>query len=560
METNVTDTFFDALVIGAGFSGLYQLHRLRDDLGLSTLVIEKGSGVGGTWFWNRYPGARCDSESQGYAYFFSRELHEKWQWTERYPAHTEIRKYLNYVADSLNLKKDIMFDTKVSACRFFDDDKIWQVRIEDGRVFYAKWLISAVGCLSAANVPEIPGLASFKGDCYHTGKWPKEGVDFSGVRVGQIGTGSTGIQVASEIAKTCKHLTVFQRTANYSIPARNTVWDNTYADWVRDHYEELKALVRSTPNGHPFRISGNLAMEVSEEERNDMFEAAWAKGGLRFRGVFSDLLTSEKSNEAAANFIKSKIRQKVTDPDKAEILSDIDHPYAAKRPPIDTNYFETFNRENVSLVNLKADPIKEIIPGGISLKSGDVCDLDVIIFATGFDAMTGPLLSLDIEGSCLSLKEYWAEGPRNYLGLAIPGFPNLFTITGPGSPSVLSNMPVSIEQHVDWITDCIKYCVSGGYTRIEAEEHAAQNWTEHVRATAEATLLAKVKHSWYLGANIPGKPRVFTPYAGGLVTYRKICNSIVRDGYKGFLLDQKTTQGPKMTFDFEAPNVTNLGV
>ena len=558
MKTPLADNFFDALIIGAGFSGLYQLHRLRDDLGLNTSVIEKGNGVGGTWYWNRYPGARCDSESQGYAYFFSRELHRNWQWTERYPSHTEIRTYLNYVADSLNLKKDIIFETQVSSCRFFEGSNIWQVRVEDGRVFHSKWLISAVGCLSAANLPKIPGLHLFKGEWYHTGNWPHDDVDFSGLRVGQIGTGSTGIQVASELAKSCKHLTVFQRTANYSIPARNTVWDAEYTTWVKDHYEELKTLVRSTPNGHPFRISGNLTMEVSDKERNDMFEAAWAKGGLRFRGVFSDLLTSSKSNKVAAEFIKSKIRQKVKDPDNAEILTDIDHPYAAKRPPIDTNYFEIFNRENVSLVDLKADPIKEITPNGIRLESSELHPLDVIVFATGFDAMTGPLLSLNIEGLGSSLKEYWADGPLSYLGLTIPRFPNFFMITGPGSPSVLSNMPVSIEQHVDWITDCIKFCIDHHIIRIEAEEHATQSWTEHVRATAEATLLTKVKHSWYLGANIPGKPQVFMPYAGGLVAYRKVCDAIAKESYKGFKFNQ--IEGEKMALDFGTPKLIELGV
>ena len=370
MMTEQFTNLYDALVIGAGFSGLYQLHRLRDDLGLKTAVIEKGAGVGGTWYWNRYPGARCDSESQGYAYFFSRQLHENWQWSERYPGHAEIRKYLNYVADALNLKKDIFFNKTVTNCSFSKDNELWKIQTESGDVIYSKWLITAVGCLSAANVPNISGVSRFEGHWYHTGNWPHTDLDFKGLRVGQIGTGSTGIQAAPEIAKTCEHLTVFQRTPNYSIPARNTQWNASYADWVRDHYEELKSLVRSTPNGHPFRISSNLTMEVSDEERQKMFEAAWSHGGLRFRGVFQDLLTSQKANSAAADFIKSKIRQKVNNPTTADILTNIDHPYAAKRPPIDTHYFETFNKEHVTLVDLQADPIATITHNGIALESG----------------------------------------------------------------------------------------------------------------------------------------------------------------------------------------------
>ena len=560
MMTEKFTNLYDALVIGAGFSGLYQLHRLRDDLGLKTAVIEKGAGVGGTWYWNRYPGARCDSESQGYAYFFSRQLHENWQWSERYPGHAEIRKYLNYVADALNLKKDIFFNKTVTNCSFSKDNELWKIQTESGDVIYSKWLITAVGCLSAANVPNISGVSRFEGHWYHTGNWPHTDLDFKGLRVGQIGTGSTGIQAAPEIAKTCEHLTVFQRTPNYSIPARNTQWNASYADWVRDHYEELKSLVRSTPNGHPFRISSNLTMEVSDEERQKMFEAAWSHGGLRFRGVFQDLLTSQKANSAAADFIKSKIRQKVNNPTTADILTNIDHPYAAKRPPIDTHYFETFNKEHVTLVDLQADPIATITHNGIALESGSHHELDVIVFATGYDAMTGPLLNLNIETPKASLKSYWAEGPRNYLGLAIPGFPNLFTITGPGSPSVLSNMPVSIEQHVDWITDCIDHCIKIGCTSIEAQEQSAEIWTDHVRETADATLLPKVQHSWYLGANIPGKPRVFMPYAGGLNIYRKICDNVAEEGYKGFELNSEKVRDTSMSLDFNSSEGFWLGV
>lgn len=534
-QASSTAITLDAIVIGAGFSGLYALHRLRDDLGLDALVLEAGGGVGGTWYWNRYPGARCDSESHGYAYFFSRELHEAWQWSQRYPGHAEIREYLDFVADRLELKKDIRFGRTVTRCRYDEATNTWEVAVEGGEHYRARWLITAVGCLSSANVPDIPGLDSFAGQWVHTGNWPHEGVDFAGKRVGQIGTGSTGIQAAPVIAETADHLTVFQRTANYSVPARNGPWDADYAEWVRTHYDEIKTMVHSTPNAHPFRISPYGAMEVSERERAEMYERAWEKGGLRFRGVFQDLLLSRASNDTAAEFIKCKIREIVKDPETARMLSDIDHPYAAKRPPIDTNYFETFNRENVDLVDVRADPIAEITPSGLRLEAGAEHDLDIIVFATGFDAMTGPLLKLGIEGrDGLTLQDYWRAGPVSYLGLAMPGFPNLFTVTGPGSPSVLANMPVPIEQHVDWITDAISSCRGGGVERIEAQQNAAAGWVDHVREAAFATLLPEAGHSWYWGANVPGKPRVFMPYAGGMVRYRGICDQVARDGYAGF--------------------------
>jgi cation diffusion facilitator CzcD-associated flavoprotein CzcO len=524
----------DAIVIGAGFSGLYALHRLRDDLSMNTLVLEAGEGVGGTWYWNRYPGARCDSESHGYAYFFSRELHEAWQWSERYPGHAEIREYLNFVAERLDLKRDIRFGQTVTSCKW--DGARWVVSTDAGENYSAPWLITAVGCLSSANVPDIPGLDSFAGQWVHTGQWPHEGVDFTAKRVGQIGTGSTGIQAAPVIAETAGHLTVFQRTANFSVPARNGPWDAEYADWVRTHYEEIKALVLSTPNAHPFRISPNKAMEVSDRERTKMYERAWEKGGLRFRGVFQDLLLSQDANDTAAEFIKGKIRETVKDPETARMLSDIDHPYAAKRPPIDTRYFETFNRPNVSLVDVRSDPIAEITPEGLRLQSGAEHALDILVFATGFDAMTGPLLRLGIEGrDGLRLSDYWSAGPVSYLGLAMPGFPNLFTVTGPGSPSVLANMPVPIEQHVDWITETISTCRADGVKQIEAEEQAAADWVDHVREAAFATLLPEAGHSWYWGANVPGKPRVFMPYAGGMVRYREICARVAEKGHAGFL-------------------------
>ena len=527
---------YDALVIGAGFSGLYQLLCLRDRLGLSVKVLEQGDGLGGTWYWNRYPGARCDSESHSYCYSFSDELMREWEWSERYPGPPEILRYLNHVADRFDLKRDIRFNTRVTAAHYDSAANRWRVSTAAGEQLTAQFLITAVGCLSTANIPNIPGLESFAGQWHHTGQWPHEGVDFTGKRVGQIGTGSTGIQAAPVIAETAAHLTVFQRTANYSVPARNAPLTPAFQQYVKANTAEIRAITRSTPNGHPFTISDRGALETSPEERLAIYEAAWEKGGLQFRGTFRDLVVNKEANDTASTFLRNKIHEIVKDPATAATLADIDHPYAAKRPPIDTHYFEAFNRENVDLVDIKATPIQEITPRGIRTSAAEY-PLDIIVFATGFDAMTGPLLRLDIQGrDGFKLKDSWAAGPRNYLGLQIAGFPNLFTITGPGSPSVLCNMPVAIEQHVEWITDCIAHMRANRLTRIETTTSAMDAWVAKVNAAANATVLPLAKHSWYLGANVPGKPRVFMPYAGGMAYYRKICDDVAAKNYEGFNL------------------------
>lgn len=526
----------DALVIGAGFSGLYQLICLRDRLGLSVQVLEAGDGVGGTWYWNRYPGARCDSESHAYCYTFSEDLMREWEWSERYPEQPEIMRYLNYVADRFDLKRNIRFNTRVIAAHYDEAANRWTVRTETGEQFTAKFLITAVGCLSTANVPKIPGLESFAGRWYHTGQWPHEGVDFTGKRVGMIGTGSTGIQAAPVIAETAAHLTVFQRTANYSVPARNAPLTPAFKRYIKENAAEIRDVMHATRNGQPFHISERVALAMPPEERQALYEAAWQKGGLEFRATFEDLMVSKAANDTAADFIRQKIREIVKDPATAEKLSDIDHPYATKRPPIDTNYFETFNRDNVTLVDVKAAPIQRIEPTGIRT-SDAAYPLDIIVFATGFDAMTGPMLRMNITGrDGISLAEAWQAGPRTYLGLQIAGFPNLFTVTGPGSPSVLCNMPVAIEQHADWIADCIAHMRSHGLDRIEAAPEAVANWVERVNIAADATLLPLAKSSWYLGANVPGKPRVFMPYAGGMVRYREICADVAAKNYEGFIL------------------------
>jgi cation diffusion facilitator CzcD-associated flavoprotein CzcO len=526
----------DALVIGAGFAGLYQLLCLRDRLGVSVKALEAGGGVGGTWYWNRYPGARCDSESHVYWYTFSPELMREWEWSERYPGQPEIMCYLNFVADRFDLKRDIEFNTRVVAAHYDEAANRWRVRTEQGDSYVVKFLITAVGCLSTANVPSFPGLHEFKGDWYHTGRWPHDGVDFTGKRVGMIGTGSTGIQAAPVIAASAKHLTVFQRTANYSVPARNAPLTPEFRQYIKENPGEIRSVTRETINGMAFRIEERLAVKTPPEEREKIYEAAWERGGLQFRAAFQDMMIDKAANDTAAEFVKRKIRSIVKDPATAAILSDIDHPYAAKRPPIDTNYFETYNRPNVTLLDLRSTPIERISPAGICTTQAEY-PLDIIVFATGFDAMTGPMLRMDIRGrDGLALKDVWEAGPRNYLGLQVAGFPNLFTITGPGSPSVLCNMPVAIEQHADWITDCLQYMREMGLERIEAEPESMERWVAEVNEAANKTVLPMATHSWYLGANIPGKPRVFMPYAGGMVRYREICAKVAAHGYEGFAL------------------------
>jgi cation diffusion facilitator CzcD-associated flavoprotein CzcO len=529
-------TALDALIVGAGFAGLYQLLCLRNRLGLSVKVLEAGAGVGGTWYWNRYPGARCDSESHVYWYTFSDELMREWEWSERYPGQSEILRYLNFVADRFDLKRDIQFNSRVISAQYDEAANRWRVRTEQGETFVAKFLVTAVGCLSTANVPKIPGLQDFKGDWHHTGHWPHEGVDFTGKRVGMIGTGSTGIQAAPVIAAQARHLTVFQRTANYSVPARNVLLTQEFKQYVKQNAREIRDTTHQTYNGMGFRVEDRKAVDTSPDEREKIYESAWQRGGLQFRATFEDMLVSKEANDTAADFIKRKIRSIVEDPGTAAILSDIDHPYAAKRPPIDTDYFETFNRPNVSLVDVKATPIRRISEAGICTAEAEY-PVDIIVFATGFDAMTGPLLRMDIHGrDGLALKDVWEAGPRNYLGLQVAGFPNLFTITGPGSPSVLCNMPVAIEQHADWIADCIEHMRSSGLERLEARPEAVEKWVGEVNEVANRTLLPMAKHSWYLGANIPGKPRVFMPYAGGMIRYREICQTVAARDYEGFVL------------------------
>nr|PZN72165.1 MAG: cyclohexanone monooxygenase [Bacillota bacterium] len=524
----------DAVVVGAGFSGLYMLYRLRE-LGLATRVFEAGGDVGGTWYWNRYPGARCDSESHVYCYSFSKELLQEWEWSERYPAQPEILRYLQHVADRFDLRRDIQFNTRVTAAAWDEERGLWEIRTDDGAVTTARFFITAVGCLSTAHIPEFPGLDSFRGKWYHTGHWPHEKVDFTGQRVGLIGTGATGIQVLPEVAKEAAHVYVFQRTPNYAIPGRNRPLDPEFVREVKEKYDEIWEAARRSLAGFAITPPDRSAMAVSPEERQRIFEEAWEKGGFGFLFTFNDLTLSQASNDAAAEFIRAKIREIVKDPQVAERLAPYDHPFGTKRPPLEHGYYEAFNRDNVTLVDVRRAPIVAVTPTGLRTAEAEY-ELDALIFATGFDAMTGSLLRIDIRGrGGLPLREKWAEGPRTYLGLATAGFPNLFMITGPQSPSVLSNMPVSIEQHVEWIAGCIRYMLERDLQIIEAEEQAEENWVKHVTEVAEQTLYPKA-NSWYVGANIPGKPRIFYPYVGGVGTYRQICDDVAEKGYEGFTL------------------------
>jgi cyclohexanone monooxygenase len=522
---------YDAIIVGAGFAGLYMLHRLRG-MGLRARVLEAGSGVGGTWFWNAYPGARCDIESLEYSYQFDEALQQEWVWTERYAAQPEILRYLNHVADRFALRPDIAFNTRVSAATFNEAQACWSVRTEQGAQLTARYCIMATGVLSAANIPAIPGLASFSGPIYHTGNWPQAGVDFTGQRVAVVGTGSSGIQVIPEIAKQAAHLTVVQRTASYTIPARNAPLDPALQSAVKADYPALRQRVSLMPIGAEFHHRDVSAVTEPAAARDAEFEARWQRGGSSFGAAFNDLLISEAANRHAADFVRTKIRAIVKDPATAARLEP-QQLFGCKRICLDTDYYATFNRPNVSLVDVSREGIPAITPAGLELPGGEVA-VDAIVFATGFDAMTGALDRIDIRGvDGLRLSEKWLQGARTYLGLQVQAFPNLFTITGPQSPSVFTNMVPSIEQHVNFIADCIGYMQSRSHTRVEPLKDAEDAWVAHVGEIAASTLYASC-NSWYLGANIPGKPRVFLAHIG-FPTYVEKCREVVARGYEGFV-------------------------
>ena len=539
MTTSTSQSEVDAVVVGAGFSGMYMLHRLREVLGLTAQVFEAGDNVGGTWYWNRYPGARCDSESYVYCFSFDKDLAQEWNWSGKYPEQPEILRYLNHVADRFDLRRDIQFETRVTAAHFREDLNRWEIETDQGDRVLARYFITGIGCLSAGQIPDIDGLDSFEGDWHHTGAWPHEGVDLAGKRVGVVGTGSSGVQSIPVIAKQAGHVTVFQRTPQYMIPARHGTVTPEFLDDIKGRYDQIFEKIKWSGGGGPYDVVDRSALEVGDEERRAIYESAWEQGGHRFlSATFRDIAVDRRANDTASEFIRSKIREIVHDPETAEKLVPRDHPFASKRALIDTDYYDTYNRENVDLVDIRHDPIEEITPSGIRTRDGEY-ELDIIVFATGYDAMTGAFNRIDIRGRGGELlREKWAEGPKTYLGLSSAGFPNMFMITGPGSPSVLSNMPVSIEQHVEWISDLVDHMLEHGVEVAEADADAEADWVDHVNDAASKTLYP-LADSWYLGANIPGKPRVFMPYTGGVGNYRKKCDEVAEAGYEGFVLHSR---------------------
>jgi cation diffusion facilitator CzcD-associated flavoprotein CzcO len=527
---------FDAIVIGAGISGLYQLIRLRK-LGLTVRVYETGSGVGGTWYWNRYPGARFDSESYSYGYSFSEELLQEWDWKEHFSGQPENERYLNYVADKFDLRRDIQFNANVAAATYDEKENQWEVRLDDGARARARFLITAVGILSAHNIPGFAGLESFKGESFHTSRWPKERVELAGKRVGVIGTGATAVQLITEIAKEVGHLTVFQRTANYCAPLRNGPIDPETQAKIKASYPEIFKRTRETFAGFIHDFDPRSVFDVTPEERQARFEELWAQPGFsKWLGNFKDIMGNKAANELFAEFVRNKIRERVKDPVIAEKLVPKNHPFGTKRVPLESGYYEQFNRPNVLLVDLRESPIERITPKSVKTKDAEY-ELDVIIYATGFDAVTGTLTRIDIRGEGgLSLKDKWADGPRTYLGIQTVGFPNLFTLVGPHNGATFCNMPRCIEQNVEWVTDCIRYLREKGLKRMVPSPAAEQAWTEHVNEMAEGTLLSEAD-SWFFGANIPGKKRTVLMYLGGSLTYRKKVDEVAAKDYEGFVLE-----------------------
>ena len=532
----------DVIVVGAGFAGMYALHKFRG-LGLRTQVLEAGSDVGGTWYWNRYPGARCDVPSVEYSYSFDKDLEQQWDWTEIMAAQPEILEYANHVADRFDLRKDMQFQTRVDRAVFDENSDRWTVVTDSGQTYTARFCVMATGCLSVPNTPRIDGQDNFAGSVYHTGNWPEGGVDFSDAAVGIIGTGSSGIQSIPVIAEQAKHLTVFQRTPNYTMPAANAPLKTEFLRQAKENYSAIRAEQRASQVGivgYGFGFGGaeNVVptQEIKQTTPSERQRLVEEEGFLAIRR-YADVALDEEANELACEMYRDQVKRVIKDPATAQALMPRDYPMGCKRPVIDTNYYETFNRDNVTLVDLRQGGIEEITEAGVRTAKGDYT-FDVLVYATGFDAMTGALGKIDIRGrENRALTEYWEAGPRTYLGLQVAGFPNLFTVTGPGSPSVLSNMIVSIEQHIDWIARCISDLDQRGAQTIEATTEAEDEWIAHVNDVAQNTMFtAKSCNSWYLGANIPGKPRIFMPYVGGVGVYREKCDEVARNGYQGFEL------------------------
>ncbi|WP_369139764.1 flavin-containing monooxygenase [Modestobacter versicolor] len=535
------DRRVDVVIVGAGLAGLYMLHRVRG-LGLSVRVYEAGGDVGGTWWWNRYPGARCDVPSLEYSYSFDPELEQEWEWTERYAAQPEILRYVQHVADRHDLRRDITFGTRVESLVHQDDTGRWLVTTDSGEQASATWVVTAAGCLSAPKPPEFDGIGSFGGRVLSTSSWPHEDVDVTGLRVGVVGTGSSGIQVVPRLAEQARSLTVFQRTPNYTVPARNAPLDPEDQRAWKARYREHRAAALQTRTGILVERGTTRALEASAEERAARFEACWQAGAFAcYTASYTDVVTDLAANETVAEHLRGKIREAVRDPQLAEDLTPRDHPFGTKRVCLDSGWYETLDRDDVTLVNLRRTPVVEVTARGVRTTEREH-ELDVLVLATGFDAVTGPLLRMDVRGrGGVSLRDAWSAGPRSYLGLQVAGFPNLFTVTGPGSPSIISNVIVSIEQHVDWIAECLRYLRDAGIDSIEPHPDAEAEWVQHVQDVAAATLYPRAA-SWFTGANVPGKPRVFLPYLGGVPVYRQKCEQVVAAGYQGFVLDRRTAR------------------
>ncbi|TLF96748.1 NAD(P)/FAD-dependent oxidoreductase [Nocardia cyriacigeorgica] len=525
-------TSVDVVVVGAGIAGLYALHKFRSQ-GLTVRVFEAADGVGGVWYWNRYPGARCDVESVDYSYSFDEALQQEWNWSEKYATQPEILAYLNHVADRFDLRRDIEFGARVTDAVLDESSLRWEVRTDTGTVVSARFVVLAVGPLSNANTPDIEGLDSFAGPVLHTSQWPHEGVDFTAQRVGVIGTGSSGIQAIPCIAEQAERLHVFQRTPNYSVPAGNVPLDEDTRRAQKANYAERRRLSMTSGGGSPHQPHPKSALEVSEEERREAYQKRWELGGVLFSKTFPDQMVTREANDTARRFWEEKVRAVIDDPEVAELLIPTDHPIGTKRICTDTNYYQTYNRDNVQLVNLRATPIERIDAGGVHTTAG-YYPLDALVLATGFDAMTGSVAKLNIVGrDGRTLNEAWSDGPKTYLGLGVTGFPNLFNLTGPGSPSVLANMVLHSELHVDWVAGAIDYLDRNGATALEARPDAVEAWVAECADRAARTLMPTA-NSWYLGANVPGKPRVFMPFVGGFGVYGEIIAEVAAAEYKGF--------------------------
>jgi len=544
----------DVIIVGAGFAGMYGLHRFRKQ-GLKVQVLEAGSDVGGTWYWNRYPGARCDVPSLEYSFGFSEELEQDWDWPEVFSAQPDILRYANHIADRFDLRGDIQFDTRVTAVTYVDEQNLWRLTTEAGEVFEARYCVMATGCLSVPNKPKLPGGESFAGLELHTGLWPKETVDLAGKRVGVIGTGSSGVQAIPELAKQAAELYVFQRSPVYTVPANRKLMRDSVQQSFKDSYRKIRDMqqhnaggvsnfrpsdgVKQTTPTTAYRPDRNNIMALTPEQRRERIASRGLNELLNFRDVYTDPVANEIANE----LFREGVRYLVHDPDTAAALSPTDYGLGCKRQVLDRDYYDTFNRDNVTLVDLQATPLESVTATGIQTSAQEY-ELDVLIYATGFDAMTGALLKANIRGrDGQTLNDKWRYGPVAYLGLQMQGFPNLFTVTGPGSPSVLCNMLVAIEQHIDWIGDCITFLKQNDIATIEPTQQAESDWIAHVNDVAEGTMYTTPScNSWYLGANIPGKPRIFMPYVGGYPRYRERCEAVVENGYEGFTLSAQTQE------------------